>query len=655
MLHWKLAWQSIIKNRLEYLPFILAGSVAVTLNLVIQLIIYSKGVQNLVGKVSLIEMLSFGQVVIGILSIIFLLYTYSFLNKRKQSEFGLFSILGMQKSDLIKISWRQQFISFIAIMILGLISGVVFSKVLILLFMKLVGGTNFQLGITSMPIIFIIVFFSICFMFLLMTDIYSVLKLKTISLLHATQKGEPEPKNHWIFFILGIGLLVVGYYISLTVDSPLKAINKFFIAVILVVFGTYILFIVASTVVLKGMKQNKKYYYQTNHFITVSNMLFRMKQNATGLASITLLTTMALVVIVTTVSMFVGQEDYVNQEFPRAVILTSNTNQEISNKQIKKIAYKDKVQIKEPYELEISTSIAGYLTSKNEVQPLTDDSVTSANSLSEIQFITQKQYKSMGNNGLQNLNENEIYIYDRQGSFNKKDLTFLNKTYHVKKILKQIKGIPSVQANMTHSMIIVSPSKQIVNKLGNNYKDLSDTKQKTTYLKKVLFDITGSSQQKKKFLKELSRLKNITVEDRYSTMSVLKEFYGGFFFIGLVFSISFIMSTGLIIYYKQISEGRSDQKQFDILQKIGMSHNEVKLTIRSQIVWIFGLPIVVAVMHLCFAMPMIHKILQLFGIVVGPVVYMTTVITVIVMIVIYYLIYLKTSKTYYQQVSRKIS
>lgn len=655
MLYWKLAWQSIVKNRLEYLPFMLAGSAAVALNMVIQLLIYSKGVKKLAANVSVIEMLTFSQIVIAIFSIIFLLYTYSFLSKRKQSEFGLFSILGLQKVDLIKISWRQQFISFLAVTFFGLITGVVFSKVLILLFMKLVGGTEFQLNITAVSIVFIVVFFMICFLFLLITDMFSIFKLKTISLLHATKKGESEPRSHWVLFGLGLVLLTMGYYISLTVHSPLKAIGQFFIAVLLVVCATYILFIVASTIILKVMKRNGKYYYQANHFITVSNMLFRMKQNATGLASITLLTTMSLVVIVTTVSMFVGQEDYINQQFPRAAILTSSSDRKVPIKSVRKVASNNGIKIDKPYKLEISTAIAGDLTTQGKLQPLTDDSVGSADNLSEIQFITEKQYKYMANNSSNKLKANEIYVYDRQGTFNGGNITFLDKNYHVKSVLKKIKGIPSVQPNMTHSLIVVVPSKSVTSALGNEFNDLGDTKQNITYKNQLLFNVTGTEQQREKFLKEVSQTYNITSEDRFSTISVLKEFYGGFFFIGLVFSVSFIMATGLIIYYKQISEGRSDQKQFDILQKIGMSSQEVKRTIRSQIIWIFGLPVVVAIMHLCFAMPMIHKILQLFGIIIGPVVYLTTVLTVISIVLIYYLIYLKTSKTYYQQVSRKIS
>ncbi|QEA59764.1 FtsX-like permease family protein [Leuconostoc koreense] len=655
MLYWKLAWQSIIKNKLEYLPFMLAGSAAVALNMVIQLLIFSKGVKKIAANVSVIEMLTFSQIIIAIFSIIFLLYTYSFLSKRKKSEFGLFSILGLQKTDLIKISWRQQFISFMAITFFGLVSGVVFSKVLILLFMKLVGGTEFQLNITIVSIIFIVVFFMLCFLFLLTTDIFSILKLKTISLLHATEKGESEPKSHWVLFGLGLVLLTVGYYMSVTVHSPLKAISQFFIAVLLVVFATYILFIVASTIILKVMKRSGKYYYQANHFITVSNMLFRMKQSATGLASITLLTTMSLVVIVTTVSMFVGQEDYVNQKFPRAVILTNTSDRKVPVESVRKEARKNGIKISKPYRLEISTAIAGNLTNQGKLQPLTGDSVGSVDNWSEIQFITEKQYKYMDNSSANSLQANEIYVYDRQGTFNERSITFLNKKYHVKSVLKKIKGIPSVQPNMTHSLIVVVPSKSVTSTLGNAFNDIGDTKQNIIYKNQLLFNVTGTKQQREEFLKEVSQTYNITSEDRFSTMSVLKEFYGGFFFIGLVFSVSFIMATGLIIYYKQISEGRSDQKQFDILQKIGMSSQEVKKTIRSQIIWIFGLPVVVAIVHLCFAMPMIHKILQLFGIIIGPVVYLTTVLTVISIVVIYYLIYLKTSKTYYHQVSRRIS
>ncbi|KAA8370893.1 FtsX-like permease family protein [Leuconostoc carnosum] len=653
MLYWKLSWQSIVKNRLEYLPFILAGSAAVALNLIMQLLIYSQGVKQLIASTAVIELLSFGQIVISILSIIFLLYTYSFLNKRKQSEFGLFSILGMQKKDLIKISWRQQLTSFVIIIFLGLVSGIVFSKALILLFMKLVGGTNFQLDVSWLPITFVFIFFAFCFSFLFFTDVFAILKLKTISLLHASQTGASEPKSHWILLVLGISLLAYGYYISLTVDSPLKAITQFFIAVILVVIATYLLFIVGSTIVLKIMRQNDHYYYQTNHFVTISNMLFRMRQNATGLASITLLTTMALVVMVTTVAMFAGQEDYVNKQFPRAIIVTNTSNKKLASKEVNKIARKHDVAIARSYDIIMSSPIAGYLSSQNKVQPLTDQSATSANNLSEFQFITEKQYQLITGRPSQKLGSNEIYVYDRQGTFKGNQLTFLDQKYHVKGILANIKGIPEMQVNMTHSMIVVIPSESITTKMSDQYNDLGDEKRSITYNQQLLFDLKGTSNHRKHFLSEISKIPNLKVEDKFSTISVMKSFYGGFVFIGLVFSISFIMATGLIIYYKQISEGRSDQKQFDILQKVGMSNDEVKRTIKSQIMWIFGLPIVVAVIHLCFAMPMIHKILQLFGVTIGTVVYTTTVLTVIGVIIIYYFIYLQTSKTYYRQVTQK--
>lgn len=210
MLYWKLAWQSIVKNKLEYLPFMLAGTAAVALNLIIQLLIYSKGVQTLRASSSVIELLMFGQIVIGLLSVIFLLYTYSFLNKRKQSEFGLFSILGMQKRDLIKISWRQQLINYMIVTVIGVVTGVLFSKLLLLLFIKLVGGNNFQLNIALGAIIFVTIFFGLGFMLLLLSDILMIWRLKTISLLQASQKGDREPKSHWLLFGLGIVLWVGG-------------------------------------------------------------------------------------------------------------------------------------------------------------------------------------------------------------------------------------------------------------------------------------------------------------------------------------------------------------------------------------------------------------------------------------------------------------
>ena len=653
MLYWKLAWQSIVKNKLEYLPFMLAGTAAVALNLVIQLLIYSKGVQTLRASSSVIELLMFGQIVIGLLSVIFLLYTYSFLNKRKQSEFGLFSILGMQKRDLIKISWRQQLINYMIVTVIGVVTGVLFSKLLLLLFIKLVGGNNFQLNIALGAIIFVTIFFGLGFMLLLLSDILVIWRLKTISLLQASQKGDREPKSHWLLFGLGIVLMGWGYYISLTVNSPLKAMRIFFLAVIMVVIATYLLFIVASTIVLKTMKKHTNYYYQTDHFITVSNMLFRMRQNATGLASISLLTTMALVVIVTTVSMFVGQQDYVNKQFPRDVMMTNVANQSISENKVKQAAADNNVVLSKMYHMEISNPITGYLTSSGHAMPLSGTTVTRADNLSDFLFMTIQQFNQLTNQHGGTLAANEVYAYDRQGTFKNNTIKFLNQSYHVKKHLSKIDGVPSMQASMTHSMIIVIPSKTVTDKIGSAFNDLGENKQSISYTNQLLFDIKGSDKQKDKFLKTFKGEQNIIVDSKSETMSVLKSFYGGFFFIGLIFSISFIMATGLIIYYKQISEGRSDKKQFDILQKVGMSHSEVKRTVKSQVVWVFGLPIVVAITHLCFAMPMINKILQIFGVTIGPVVYTTMALTIAGVVLIYFGIYLKTSKTYFKQVARK--
>lgn len=305
MFHFKLALDSLRKNKESYLPFLLAGGVAVALNFLVQLLIYSSGVRHLEIAADIVQLLLIlGQVIIALLSLVITIYTYSFLKKGKEKEFGLYSILGMKKSDLIKISLIQQLLSFSITIVTGLVSGFVFAKLMILLLVKMVGGQTFGLELSSPAIWTTVAFFLVVFLLLTIIDVFAVAKTKPIDLMRAKQKGASAPKNRWLFFLCGAIALIWGYTLSLTVSSPLQAVNQFFLAVLLVAVATYLLFIAASTLILKSLQKNDRYYYQSKHFITVSNMLFRMKQNAVGLASIALLTTMTLVVTVTTLPCF---------------------------------------------------------------------------------------------------------------------------------------------------------------------------------------------------------------------------------------------------------------------------------------------------------------------------------------------------------------
>ncbi len=646
MFHFKLALDSLRKNKESYLPFLLAGGVAVALNFLVQLLIYSSGVRHLEIAADIVRLLLIlGQVIIALLSLVITVYTYSFLKKGKEKEFGLYSILGMKKSDLIKISLIQQLLSFIITIVTGLVSGFVFAKLMILLLVKMVGGQTFGLELSSPAIWTTVAFFLVVFLLLTIIDVLAVAKTKPIDLMRAKQKGASAPKNRWLFFLCGAIALIWGYTLSLTVSSPLQAVNQFFLAVLLVAVATYLLFIAASTLILKSLQKNDRYYYQSKHFITVSNMLFRMKQNAVGLASIALLTTMTLVVTVTTASMFFGKADLVSKMFPRDVTV-SVSNNALSKKQVEDLVAKAGLTISKEYSQTTTEPIRMAL---NDSQKLVPTEFANQQNERNVQFMSLADYRALTGAKVQ-LTSNQVLAYTRNGkALNQSSVSFAGQKYTIKKNLTSIKGMPAATADTTPAYVFVLPTEESLQSVTNTLFKGDSSPMQTSYY----FNVAGSDKQQERLYEALQDKEsdNVTFQLRFMTQKVMNALYGGFFFIGILFSITFILATGLMIYYKQISEGKADQAQFEILQKVGMSEHEIKKTIRSQIIWLFGLPIAVSLIHLSFAMPMINKLLLAFSVPLTDAVYIVMATTILLMVLIYFIIYKITSHTYFRQVT----
>lgn len=589
MFHFKLALDSLRKNKESYLPFLLAGGVAVALNFLVQLLIYSSGVRHLEIAADIVRLLLIlGQVIIALLSLVITVYTYSFLKKGKEKEFGLYSILGMKKSDLIKISLIQQLLSFIITIVTGLVSGFVFAKLMILLLVKMVGGQTFGLELSSPAIWTTVAFFLVVFLLLTIIDV---------------------------------------------------------LAVLLVAVATYLLFIAASTLILKSLQKNDRYYYQSKHFITVSNMLFRMKQNAVGLASIALLTTMTLVVTVTTASMFFGKADLVSKMFPRDVTV-SVSNNALSKKQVEDLVAKAGLTISKEYSQTTTEPIRMAL---NDSQKLVPTEFANQQNERNVQFMSLADYRALTGAKVQ-LTSNQVLAYTRNGkALNQSSVSFAGQKYTIKKNLTSIKGMPAATADTTPAYVFVLPTEESLQSVTNTLFKADTSPMQTSYY----FNVAGSDKQQERLYEALQDKEsdNVTFQLRFMTQKVMNALYGGFFFIGILFSITFILATGLMIYYKQISEGKADQAQFEILQKVGMSEHEIKKTIRSQIIWLFGLPIAVSLIHLSFAMPMINKLLLAFSVPLTDAVYIVMATTILLMVLIYFIIYKITSHTYFRQVT----
>ncbi|MBS9336912.1 ABC transporter permease [Fructobacillus parabroussonetiae] len=665
MFYFKLAFDSLRKNKESYLPFLLASTAAIAMNFLLQLLIYAPGVKDLMMADVVRLLLVLGQVVIGLLSLVILIYSYSFLRKGKQKEFGLYSILGMTKKDLLKISFIQQLLTFIISLIAGLLSGFVFAKGMILLLMKLIHGASFKMTLATPALVFTILFFAAAFLVLTIVDATAVYRSKTVDLMKADKKVAQQPKNRWLLFLLGLVALFIGYGLSLTVPTPVKAVKQFFVAALLIIEATYLLFMAASTLILKGLQKRERYYYQSQHFISVSNMLFRMKQNAVGLASITLLATMTLVVALTTASMFFGKANLTQDMFPRNTIVTTQT-QKLSAKSIQSAADKTKVHVSKLYSTE--TSAAFYATI-NQKGSLTATVPNDSTSLREVRLMDEENYQKLTGTTL-HLKDKEVLVYQGAGKnksdskiLAKKKLTLNQETYTVKDTVSTLKNYPKASNSIYPNLIIVTANGQAYQDLTKAYAttqsiansddtDSSEARQSTTR-QQFFFNLTGQNSRQDDFLGELTKQTddNLNIQEKSIVAKLSNALYGGFFFIGILFSLSFILATGLMIYYKQISEGKADQAQFEILQKVGMSTKEIKKTIRSQIVWLFGLPIAVSVAHLGFAFPMIQKLLLAFAIPMSQAVYLIMALTILAMVLIYFIIYKITSRTYFKQVT----
>lgn len=661
MFYLKLASTNLKKNHRGYLPFLISMLFLVAINTMTQVIVNNEGMRSLPGGGSASAMFGLGHIVIMIFTVIFSFYTNSFLLKQRKKELGLYNILGLGKRELYQLMIWETFLSFLIVLITGLITGVVLSKLAFLILHRLISVGNafvFQLFPESLG--FVAMLFLGIFFLLLLINCWQIKRTNPISLLHGSKKGEQEPKARWIIAILGLAFLGTGYGIAITIDSPLNALTLFFVAIILVILGTYCLFIAGSIALLKLLKRNERFYYMTNHFISISSMMHRMKQNAAGLASICILSTMVLVTVATTGSLFFGQKDVEKTRYPRDVMISTAQQPEKVKDAIETVSAKNQAPITNQVYLTSTKSImfqpknGNYqLTSKEDYYNSKSATVTLIN------FMTAQEYKKHTDEAIK-LKDNEIYFYPVSGDIKEDFLKIENQKFNIKKRINQFPGI-NQQVELTDSFVVVLANQAVLEQcLTNWFPKKAET---AANYPEYNFMFNTDLKSKEHQIEFAQTLRNqlsqqvgdgqFTFNDKYTFVSENKVFTGGFFFLGIIFGATFILATALIIYYKQISEGIDDRERFEILQKVGMSHQEVKKVIRSQVLMVFSFPLVVAVIHLGFAFPLIRKLLILFGLVNWKLFLLVCVIVTIIFAILYFVVYRLTARSYYQLVERK--
>lgn len=661
----KLAITNIKNNRQFYFPYLLTGIITVAMFYIMCALESNPGIQSMPGAKDLGLILRLGIGVIGIFAVIFLFYTNSFIIKRRKKELGIYNILGMEKRHIAKILSKEAFFTAIIAIGGGLVTGVLFHKLACMLLYRMIGfngGITFSFSKKGVMITAIL--FAIVYLLTYIYDLFQVQLANPIELLQSGNKGEREPKTKAIMAVLGVLCLGAGYFIAITTKNPIKALTLFFVAVILVIIGTYLLFTAGSIALLKILRRNKGYYYQTKHFTSVSGMIYRMKQNAVGLANICILSTMVLVAVSTTVSLYVGIEDIMKERYPNEINISAyydtgapaeDSIAPIVEKSVKESGRK--IRHEEDY-LELYFAAikdqGQYSLDKEKVK-------TAGDRVSGFVVLTREDCKKKYNEEIPELAENEVALF----TIKKTDMDTLvleNRSYHVKEIkqFENTEDFETIADMMDEYYYVIVNDVQDMERLWQLQKDIYQ-ENSSSISRQVRLDIDGDSEQKKECFENIKTAlgpeqakARILIDSRQSNLDEFYQIYGGFLFLGLFLGILFLMITVLIIFYKQISEGYDDKERFSIMEKVGMSNDEVKATIRSQVRTVFFLPILMAAIHVGMAFPMIKRLLSLFDLSNTALFAGCMAGTILVFALIYLLVFLKTSKTYYKIVGEEV-
>lgn len=667
----KLAWSNIKKNAKLYVPSMLSGVGLVAVFYIIFTVSIDERLSEVKGGSYLPTLMILGIILVTIISVVLIFYINSFIMKQRRSEMGLYYVLGMEKRHVGRIMFIENAFNALVSLIGGQLLGIALYKLASLLICRLLRVSS-VLGfdyITPASIIPTLVFFAIIYLLTIIFNRISINRMNGVELLNSKRTGEKEPKVKWILLILGLVTLGAGYYLALSVENPLQAITKFFIAVPLVIAGTYFLFVTGSIAILKLLKKNKNYYYNRKHMIAVSGLLYRMKQNAVGLASITILATSVVIMVSTTVSLYAGVDDSVARLCNHDATISANYYIEneshtlrrdelesVLNKAAKKADIQITGIVEESYlETYYKDTGDGFVSHRDEGE-YADNMPVAA-----MTFITNDEYEKMTGGRLE-LDKNQVAVCD---------LSVLNKdiasgivvdgiSFEVKEKLKMFPISSQFSGVVSYCYGIVLPDQAAMDAVynrqmeGNDYYstmtncigvDFEKEPEDDFVLNQAIYDETREYIKEK--YGELTGFR-FSCTTRWGMKEDLLGMYGSFVFIGFITSFTFVFATALIIYYKQISEGYEDRERFQIMQKVGLSQAEVKKSIRHQILLIFFLPLVFAAIHVTVACPILLKLLAILFLASRSLFIGCAVGAFALFVIIYIVIYSITARQYYK-------
>lgn len=693
-----MAFSNIIKNRRVYLPYMIACTFTTAIYYIICSLGDNSSLTELWGGNIIRTYMGVGQLIVSIFAVIFLFYVNSFLLKRRQSEFGLYNILGMEKRHIAKIIAFETLYTYIVVAVCGTVFGILLDKLIYLILLKMLGAAvPVGFYISGSAIAKSLILTGAIFMLMLLNSIRLIHKARPVELLRSDSAGEREPKAKWALALLGVILLGAGYYIAVTVKNPITAFMLFFAAVVLVIAGTYLLFTAGSIALLKLLRKNKNYYYRTKHFISISSMLYRMKRNAAGLANICILSTMVLVMVSATMFMYLGSNEMLRIRYPAEFVMTASVDDpgapeaaSLLDDAISKegLAGKDAITYRDlSLNAFYDENTGGFTTDPDIYQ--SSSAVDMLDQISTFVFIPLEDYNRCSGRHMKLDSDSDVLVY-YTGSSAALDpasdtITIDGQQFDIRHELDSMIRNSNIVASINGGCFIIVKDISVIEKILETSAELSgddqsfisfnymtdikgDPKENSDTIGRVYdqalaaisgLDADGSTDQGGSADTDGGNGESSTAPG--STISLqcrsvesvsYTADFTGLFFIGIFLGLLFLMATVLIMYYKQLTEGYEDRKRFEILQNVGMSHTEVRRSINSQILIVFFLPLVMAGIHVTFDFPFIFRVMTLMNLFDKKLFALCTAGCFLAFTVFYIVVYLLTSRLYYRIVRK---
>lgn len=665
-------------NRRFYLPYILTVIGTAAAFYIMAAIVSDPGSKELAagtsnGPMYVSMSMTLGMFVLGLFSCIFLLYTNSFLMKRRQKELGLYSVLGMSKTNIAGIMvFEALYIALIGIGG-GIAVGILLTKLVSLALFRLMRlPVPFGFSVQPIAIIIVVLFFAGLILLTLLANLAKVGRSCPVELLRGGNVGEKEPKANWFLTIVGVLFLGAGYAVAMLVDNPGMAVAVYFLAVFAVIIGTYCLFTSVSIAVLKALRRNKRYYYKAKHFISVSGMLYRMKRNAVGLANICILCTMVMVMVSGTLSLYLGSEEQVNVYCPSDVVVettyyASSTEDHVYNEE----TGEETIEYHTPYDAAAMDAwfedyFAGHKLTPSAAKAVEYYSFTAVDSedhVSLVTAVTAETYAQLTGEAAPELAPGEALAHVPSGYKFGDGLNFLDKDGNTLSI--QFVGeaqLSSAQVELNTAILSQSEDDDIVLVVPDTAAllELVAGQENGSYVWRGQYDFDASDEALAAMVDDYFAASSegdgvdagyydvLRIDLRSETERDVYGLSGGFLFLGVFLGIVFLMATVLIIYYKQVSEGYEDNARFEIMRKVGLSEREARRAIRSQILTVFFMPILVAAIHIAFDFNLVVLLLRLFSLTNVKLTALCTLGTLLVFCAVYAVVYALTARSYYK-------